>query len=109
VKRGEKEEAVKRILIVVAALALLLGASEAAHAKKGFSGVVQVAPIRSYAGPWVISGMPVYVTPKTRLHFNRRSPRVGTWVEVQGFSTYDGRFYASKIKEKRPKHPKRRW
>jgi hypothetical protein len=107
--QAEKEEAVKRVLIVVVALALLLGASEAADAKKGFSGVVQVAPHSGYAGPWVINGIPVYVTPKTRLHFNRRSPLVGTWVEVQGFSTYDGRFFASKIKEKRPKHPKRRW
>jgi hypothetical protein len=92
-----------KVLIVVLAVAVLLTTASAVQAKKGFSGVVEALPPGALVGDWVVSGVPVLVTPATKLKFKRWPPYLGAWVEVKGYHDGLGRLVARTIKEKKPK------
>lgn len=93
----------RRTFIAVIILAVLLATVGAAQAKKGFSGVVEALPPGGLVGEWVISGVPVLVTPETKLKFKHGPPFVGARVKVDGYYLLDGRYSARTIKEKKPK------
>lgn len=94
---------IRQILVAVLAIAMLLSTVGAAQPKREFSGVVQVAPPGGLVGEWVISGVPVMVTPDTKLKFRHWPPRPGARVKVNGFYDSQGRHVARSIKEKKPK------
>ena len=93
----------RRALIAVIMIAVLLAAVGSAQAKKGFSGVLEAVPLGGLVGTWVISGVPVLVTPGTKLKFKHWPPLVGAWVKVEGFYDSYGTYVARSIKEKKPK------
>ncbi len=59
-------------------------------------------------GPWVVSGVPVEVTPATKIKVKGPlSP--GRPIRIKGYYAPDGRFVATEIRAKKAKKGKRHW
>ncbi|MEJ5330569.1 MAG: DUF5666 domain-containing protein [Desulfobaccales bacterium] len=92
-------------LAVTVILTLILSGSSVSA--KDFSGRVEAVPPGG-VGPWVVSGMPVEVTPATKIKV--KGPLApGRAVRIKGYYAPDGRFVATEIKAKKAKKGKRHW
>ncbi|MCL6621237.1 MAG: DUF5666 domain-containing protein [Syntrophobacterales bacterium] len=71
------------------------------------SGRVEAVPPGG-VGPWVVSGVPVEVTPATKIKL--KGPLApGRAVRLKGYYAPDGRFVATEIKAKKAKKGKKHW
>lgn len=92
-------------LAAMAILTLILSGSSASA--KDLTGRVEAVPPGG-VGPWVVSGMPVEVTPATKIKV--KGPLApGRAVRIKGYYAPDGRFVATEIKAKKAKKGKRHW
>lgn len=72
---------------------------------KDLSGRLEAVPPGG-VGPWVVSGVPVEVTPATKIKV--KGPLApGRAVRIKGYYAPDGRFVATEIKGKKAKKGKR--
>jgi|GEM_PF-4955413 len=96
-----------RVLTAALVLLAVLWGAAPVWAGKDLTGRVEALPAGG-VGPWIISGVPVEVTPVTRIRL--KGPLTpGRAVRVKGYYAPDGRFVATEIKAKKAKKGKKHW
>ncbi len=97
----------RRLAALAAMVILTLILSGSSVSGKDLSGRVEAVPPGG-VGPWVVSGVPVEVTPATKIKV--KGPLTpGRAVRIKGYYAPDGRFVATEIKAKKAKKGKRHW
>lgn len=97
----------RRLAALAAMVILTLILSGALAWARDLTGRVEAVPPGG-VGPWVVSGVPVEVTPATKIKV--KGPLApGRAVRIKGYYAPDGRFVATEIKAKKAKKGKRHW
>lgn len=92
-----------RKVALLAALVLLVAGALPVLAAQVIYGPVEALPPGGLVGTWVVRGVPVQVTPATRLKL-KGYVTIGRWVRVKGYYAGGG-FVAREIKGSK----RRRW